>query len=290
MISLKLLVRDDHLGQANDRILADLLSQELGRKVGRTWARELLRRGRVRCGGEPVGLHSAGQPAVWELRISPTEAAPGAPVLSFDALRATLFRDEHWLVIDKPSGLLVHPGVDKQLLDLVSALSPSLEGLPWTLQHRLDRETSGLVLFTLSVPARLQAARQFEERKVEKGYLCRVGPLPPKHPQAWVESSPLLERRGRVACHPEGKAAQTSFRVVQADSRGTLLEATPKTGRKHQIRVHLATRGLPILGDELYGGRPGGRLLLHASWLSLQHPDGSSRRLEAPLPADFKAF
>ena len=288
MILLKLRLQSHHGGQPADRVLADLLALELGRKVGRAWARGLLLGRRVNFQGRPVGLERSGQPGqVWELRLSQEEARPElvAPAtLPFDPRQAVVYRDQHWLALNKPAGLLVHPGVDKSQPDLVSAVSSWLEGLPWTLQHRLDRETSGLVLLTLSLEARVHVARQFEERQVEKGYLCRVGPLPKGHPQQWSETQPLLEQRGRVSCHPNGKPAETRFRVLSADGRQTLLEASPKTGRKHQIRVHLAARRLPIVGDRLYGGASGARLFLHAYWLYLDHLDGSRRRLEAPRP------
>jgi RluA family pseudouridine synthase len=271
LYSLKLTLA--HVGLPLDRVLADLLSQALGRAVGRGLARKLLERAQA-------GL-------LVHVELSLEEVAPPASQPAFDPATRVLYRDEHWLAIDKPAGLLVHPGADKSLPDMVSAVGAWLGDKSWTLHHRLDRETSGLVLLSLSDAARLSVAAQFEKRQVEKVYLCRVAPF--GGPASWVCDLPLSERRGRVAVdasHPQTKAAYTEFRRVRPDEG--LVEARPKTGRKHQIRVHLAWQGRPIVGDTLYGGPAAPRLMLHAHRLILLHPTGSLRTLEAPPPAEFR--
>ena len=266
-----------------DRALADLLSLALGRKVGRAWARQLVVTRRVRRNMAPVGLNEPVRPGLLvtvQLSAEEMQVPLSTPVVE----PRVVFRDQHWLAIDKPAGLLVHPGADKSRPDLVSLVAGWMGERPWTLHHRLDAETSGLVLFSLSLQARASVAAQFEERRVEKAYLCRIGP---GHPAAWTCDAPLAERRGRVLVDAAGKPAFTEFRGL--DSPG-LIEARPRTGRKHQIRVHLASQGRPIVGDRLYGGADAPRLLLHAHTLRLLHPDGSLMTLTAPCPKDFSAM
>lgn len=270
-----------------DRALADLLSLALGREVGRSWVRKLLTQRRFTAGkSRPLGLQERAQTG-WVVRIEfdANEAMAGASRPAFDPSQSVLYRDEHWLALDKPAGLLVHPGADKSQPDMVTAVAAWLGDASWTLHHRLDRETSGLVLLSLSDVGRASVAAQFENREVEKSYLCRVAPFTGK--PTWSCSKPLGERRGRVWVDerdPLAKAAHTEFRRLGPHG---LVEARPKTGRKHQIRVHLACQGRPILGDVLYDGPPAPRLMLHAHRLTLRHPDGDLRTLEAPAPREF---
>jgi RluA family pseudouridine synthase len=202
------------------------------------------------------------------------------PALLEKADFVVVYRDEHWLAVDKPAGLLVHPGADKSRPDLVSAVSATVVG-ELTLHHRLDAETSGLVLFSLSALGRTSVAAQFEQRQVEKGYVCRIAG---HHPASWSCDLALGERRGRVSVDPAGKSALTEFRTLEKG----IIEARPTTGRKHQIRVHLASQGRPIVGDKLYGGPAAPRLMLHAHWLRLRHPDGEMKTLIAPIPPSFR--
>lgn len=174
------------------------------------------------------------------------------------------------LIVHKLAGLLTHATADRSrenLVDLLRRARPDLTEL--TLQHRLDRETSGVILFTTSVEMRAPVAQLFENRRVEKEYLCWVQGK--RLESSWSVEATLQQRSGRVRVGP-GQAARTDFRLLKREGSYCLLQACPLTGRKHQIRAHLAHRGLPIVGDELFGGPPSHRLLLHAHRLSLVHP------------------
>lgn len=205
---------------------------------------------------------------------------------SISALKI-VFCDEHWLVIDKPAGLLVHPGADKSqphLIELLPAdIVASSERL--VLQHRLDKETSGLVLLTRTQAECVRVAQLFADRKVQKTYLCRSALYPQRRSQkSWTVDLALGQRKGRVWIDPQGQNALTRFRHL---GQGWI-EAKPHTGRKHQIRVHLAQAGWPIDGDQLYRGRPFHRMMLHAWKLQLEHPLQGSMELCSELAAEFR--
>lgn len=209
-------------------------------------------------------------------------------------------RGDGWLAIDKPAGLVAHPTVagDVNALDLVRTLlrRDDVSAAP-ILLHRLDRDTSGLLLFALSAAANRHLFRAFSERTAEKTYYALCAGTAQRE---WrVENHLRPGVRGRtVAVQSGGQRAETSFRLLSAAGGVSLIEARPKTGRTHQIRVHLAGCGLPLLGDTLYGGPdklqtektllPLSRHLLHAGRLAFVDPDGAAIALEASLPPDFQ--
>lgn len=222
-----------------------------------------------------------------------------------------LYRDEQLLAVDKPAGLPAHPTVAGRpnALSLVTELLAG-EGAsaPPILLHRLDAETTGVLLFALTDASNRELSRQFAGREVEKVYLALVAGVPPDAFSVANHLKPGV--RGRtVAVASGGQPAETAFRVLKMSSpplsKGgcggvALVEARPKTGRTHQIRAHLAGAGFPILGDALYGGprliEPDGdrlpvrRHLLHAFRLTFRHPASAETvTVEAPIPADFKA-
>ena len=201
-----------------------------------------------------------------------------------------LFEDEVLIAIDKPPGLPTQPTVDparpslyglvKELLEARSGAAPGSAYLG--LHQRLDRDTSGVVLFTKRPDVNPAVAALFAGRRVEKTYhalTARPSRLPPR---GWAVE-------GKLA----GAVARTDFRLLETFPRGLLVEARPLTGRKHQVRVHLAGGGMPILGDEIHGdpsssGRAP-RLMLHAARLSFRHPKGGMDVvIESPRPADFR--
>ncbi|KIH76728.1 hypothetical protein GFER_10890 [Geoalkalibacter ferrihydriticus DSM 17813] len=210
-----------------------------------------------------------------------------------------LFRDDCLLAVNKPAGLAAHggPGGGANALDLARELLGA-DATPPILLHRLDQDTSGVLLFALSPAANRELARQFSAREVEKIYLALVQGAPP--PCFSVQNHLKAKSRGRtLAVHSGGLAAQTNFTTLHRGTGLALVEARPRTGRTHQIRVHLAGEGFPLLGDILYGG-PGfvalggatlavSRHLLHAWRLRVMHPrSGTLLSLEAPFPEDFK--
>jgi tRNA pseudouridine32 synthase/23S rRNA pseudouridine746 synthase len=194
-----------------------------------------------------------------------------------------VFQDEHLLVLDKPSGLLAVPGRGPELQDCLSGRVQA--AMPRALiVHRLDRDTSGLMVMALSPQAQRELSRQFAERAVEKRYAAVVWGNPAA--SAGSVELPLRKDFDRPPRHKVdlvgGRPAHTAWRVVERIGAGpveqTRLEVCPTTGRSHQIRVHLASLGHPILGDNLYAHAEAlalaSRLLLHAERLSLTHPDG----------------
>lgn len=227
-----------------------------------------------------------------------------------------LFEDDAILVVSKPSGLVSVPdGYNLTEDNLVSALEPAFGDL-WIV-HRLDRDTSGIIVLARTAHAHHSLSVQFEERDVAKVYHAIVN----GHPlwQERVISAPLRPDADRyhrtVVDHEDGKPATTRFRVLEKFGRGAaryaFIEALPETGRTHQIRVHLMTLGSPVAMDALYGTstpillslvKPNyrgdvdeenallERLGLHASELSFIHPvTGESRHFEAPYPKDISA-
>lgn len=195
--------------------------------------------------------------------------------------------DRDLVVLDKPAGLLSVPGRDPDWQD--SALSRAI-GVYGPLQaaHRLDMDTSGLLILTRRRKAEAALKAQFAARTVRKTYLARVSGQPPE--EGCIDLP--LRRLGGLPPLNEvdaerGLPALTRFRLLDRDERGALLALQPETGRSHQLRVHLAAIGCPILGDRLYGGAPGPRLLLHAWRIELDHPwSGERLCLDAAAPTE----
>lgn len=209
-----------------------------------------------------------------------------------------LYEDEYLMVVDKPAGILTHnvPGRAKEssVADFARPLVESANTERPGIVHRLDRDTSGLVIIakTSEVEAYLQA--QFQDHLVKKTYLALVEGKP-KLAQARIDlpiirstAEPLKRRVGSG-----GKPSVTDYEVVGSYEGYSLVKARPQTGRTHQIRVHLAHLGHPIAGDQLYGAtRPNGlkRQFLHATELEFTGLDGKAQHLYSPLPADLQNF
>jgi tRNA pseudouridine32 synthase/23S rRNA pseudouridine746 synthase len=193
-----------------------------------------------------------------------------------------VYQDDHLLVLDKPSGLLAVPGRGPDLQDCLSARVQTT--YPSALiVHRLDRDTSGLMVMALDAETQRELNRQFAERTVEKRYITVVtGGL--AGDQGTIDL-PMRKDFDHPPRHMidfiHGRPAQTSWRVIEREADHSRLEVRPLTGRSHQIRLHLATLGHPILGDNLYAPSEARalapRLLLHAEYLSLSHPKDGRR-------------
>jgi 23S rRNA pseudouridine1911/1915/1917 synthase len=231
-----------------------------------------------------------------EVPEEPTIPAEGPPV-------PVRFRDDDLAVIAKPAGLLTHPTARRRTGTMVNRLRGM--GLPLAatggslrpgIVHRLDVGTSGLMIVALSDEAHRALSAMFRRHEVDRRYLALVrGGV--AHDSFDVEA-PLGRRGARITVHAgEGRHAETAFEVEERYPGATLLEARPRTGRTHQIRVHLSAVGHPILGDRVYGGGgdPAGRLgltrpFLHSWRLAFDHPvTGLRIRLEEPLPEDLDA-
>jgi 23S rRNA pseudouridine1911/1915/1917 synthase len=214
-----------------------------------------------------------------------------------------IFENDDLLVINKPAGMVVHPSAGHETGTLVHAVlgyAPGIEGIGGEerpgIVHRLDKETSGLILVAKNERAHRYLQDQFRLRKVEKVYLALVDGAPPT-PSGRVEASIGRDpaHRMKMAIQPPGKgrAAISEYRTLENLGEHTLLEVHPLTGRTHQIRLHCAFLDCPIVGDTIYGRRHPTvaikRHFLHAVRLTVKLPgEETPRTFEAPLPADLK--
>lgn len=195
----------------------------------------------------------------------------------FDPYLRIVHRDEHFIVLNKGSGLLTVPGRLPEHKDcLQNRVSRALPSA--TIVHRLDMATSGIIIMALNKPAHVAISQQFEKRKTQKKYIARVfGHI--KEQQGSVDQ-PLIcdwpNRPKQKVDHENGKPSVTHYKVISYAENSTLVELTPITGRSHQLRVHMLSLGHPILGDRLYAHDDAlamaSRLNLHAQMLSIYHP------------------
>jgi 23S rRNA pseudouridine1911/1915/1917 synthase len=274
-------------------------------EVSRARAADLVAAGLVRVDGQVVTARSQLLRAGSSLAIGPVGEEPGLeaePDVAFDVVH----EDDQLVVVDKPAGLVVHPGAGRQHGTLVSGLlarypdlasvgDPSRPGIV----HRLDRGTSGLLVVARTEVAYRSLVAQLSARTASRRYLA-------------LAAGDVVEERGvveapvgrsnrtptRMAVSREGRPARTRYQALRRyldPLPSTLLAVALDTGRTHQIRVHLAAIGHPVVGDDRYGpgGRvggsllPGGRLFLHAAELTLDHPvTGERARWRSPLPGD----
>ncbi len=200
-----------------------------------------------------------------------------------------LHDDAEVLAVNKPAGLLSVPGRGEHLADCL--MSRILLVFPHALLvHRLDRDTSGVMVFALTAHAQRHLNAQFATRTARKSYVARLtGHLDPK---TGCVDLPLIvdwpNRPRQMVCHETGKPSQTDWRVLRYDGDTTRVRLTPKTGRTHQLRVHMMALGHAILGDPLYAdgeARNFDRMMLHAEELRIKHPDsGKSLKFRAKTP------
>jgi 23S rRNA (cytosine1962-C5)-methyltransferase len=200
-----------------------------------------------------------------------------------------LFEDDDLLVVHKPSGINTHapsPHHNEGLYEWLRHREPRWASLG--IIHRLDKSTSGILLFTKSSRANRSLAQQFDDRSVQKRYLFLTDRPVPQSRQTLRSA---LVRTGQHyisrPCHPGSDDAETHFHRLNHPPGPTLMEAIPLTGRTHQVRVHAAALGFPILGDTLYGGTPSQRLCLHAEQLTLRHPS-TDKPITFRVDADFQ--
>ncbi|TVQ56142.1 MAG: RNA pseudouridine synthase [Rhodobacteraceae bacterium] len=210
-------------------------------------------------------------------------APPRAPYLS------VIHRDRDLLVLSKPSGLLSSPGKDPALADCLEARAQAV--FPQALRvHRLDHPTSGVLVMALNRRAQRLLGWQFERRLARKRYVARVGGRLPG--EAGRVDAPLMTdwpNRPLQKIDPAGREAVTDWAVIAEEDGATRVALTPLTGRSHQLRVHMASLGAPILGDPFYGcaeaRAAAPRLHLHAETLTLRHPaDGREVTFRDPCP------
>jgi 23S rRNA pseudouridine1911/1915/1917 synthase len=288
---LTLTVPDDMDGVRADRVVAALSGLTRSRVKG------LFGEGGVTRSGEPLTHReplAAGDTV--EVIVPELDDQMHAEPIELDVV----FEDEHLLVINKPAGLVVHPGAGRATGTLVHGLLhrwPEIRGVGqpgrWGIVHRLDRGTSGALLVAKTHDAYFGLRSAIDAREVARRYLCLVYG-PPEMPTGTVDA-PIgrdVRQPTRMRVTRDGRPAVTHYRVVEEWEDIALLAVTLETGRTHQIRVHLQSVGLPVLGDRTYG-RPGpegidpGRPWLHAAELALLHPVTSvPMDVSAPLPED----
>jgi 23S rRNA pseudouridine1911/1915/1917 synthase len=216
-----------------------------------------------------------------------------------------LYEDNHCLAVNKPAGLPSQgdESGSETLVDLARNYLKQRYGKPGNvyvgLVHRLDRPTSGVVLLARTSKAAGRLSAQFRSGAIEKVYRAIVEGAPSVDAGTWIDriekDRDTNQSRALLDSEPGGKEARVTYRVLERGARSSLLELRPTTGRSHQLRVQLARRGLPIMGDTRYGARSriraadgGGRIALHAQSLRFTHPTrGEVIVVEAPVPADW---
>lgn len=303
----ELTVPADLDGERLDLALARLLPQFSRARLQR-WIDE----GRVQAGAELTPARRRRVAAGEALRVS-AEFAADERVAAGEARVPfrVVHRDAALLVIDKPAGLVVHPGAGNRegtLQNALLAMDSALARVPRAgIVHRLDKDTSGLMVVARTPQAHAALVRALAAREIGREYLALCqGRLT----GGGTVDEPIgrhRTQRTRMAVRPDGREAVTHYRIERRLREHTLVRATLETGRTHQIRVHLAHIGHPVVGDPVYGGRrrlpPGAspheiaalgafrRQALHAARLALAHPSGGRNLVfEAPLPADFAAL
>lgn len=298
------------VSEAEDRsALADVLRAALARAAGhevpRSRVRALIAAGAVLVDGRPLRVAArpvrAGQRVQALVRLAELRPATERTDAPFRlGPESVLYRDRWLLAVSKPPGLPTHATVDPARASLAGHVERLLAeaGQPpvVAIHQRLDRDTSGVVLFAVDPQANGGLARAFEERTVEKTYAALTARGRSLPPPAFRVDVPLAAggppTRPVCAGGPGARTAQTDVAVREVMAGALLVEARPRTGRKHQVRVHLADSGLPILGDPLYGdGSAAPRPMLHAARLALEHPvTGERLVIDCPLPPDFAAL
>ena len=263
---------DSAKGERFDRAIRTLLAEQ-GHDVSVREVRRAIEAGLIRVAGKkiaPGDRASGGEPIDLD-RFTPRSEAKVEPEPELSV--PIIFHDDRLLVLDKPSGMPTQPlspGERGTLLSAAIAIAPQIAGagppLEGGLLHRLDIETSGLVMFALQADLRTELRRAFTEHRITKRYLARV--------RGTITAPCVVE--GAIG----GQEARTEVEMISPG----LVRATTRYGRRHQVRIHLASIGLPILGDRIYGDPNFPRLALHASEIELP----SRERFLSPLPAELE--
>ena len=281
-----------------DDVRLDYYLAGLGLGLTRSRLRQLIDSGDVLVNDAPVKPAHRVRPGDRVLVNVPTPRP--AVAVPQDIPLTVVYQDSDLVVIDKPAGLAAHPGPghpDQTLVNGLLALCPDIQGIGGEIRpgivHRLDKDTSGLIIAAKNEAAHHNLSRQIKGRTVQKGYLALVEGVPSR--DSGVIDAPIgrdPRRRTRMAVTADGRESRTGYRLLERAGRYSLLELQLHTGRTHQARVHLSWLGHPLLGDSVYGKRS--RLLprhfLHAHSLAFAHPaTGEPLQFRSPLPLDLEA-
>lgn len=269
------------------------------REISRTLAHEMIKNGEIQINGnlvKPGQKVKIGDTVKVTHRSEETEITISATKLDFPII----YEDEHMLAINKPSGLVVHPGAGRENITVVSALlghtqlSPIGAPVRPGVVHRLDKGTSGVMILAKTREAHKNLAEQFSEHNIEKEYYAIIqGHIVNKKGriEVAIERDKIHRQRMQITSPEKGRIAISSFEVIEYLTGATLVKVRIMTGRTHQIRVHMAFTGHPLLGDTTYGGK---RLykcsehFLHSGHLGLKHPiTGKNLNFDLPLPERF---
>ena len=266
-------------------------------QISRSYAQKLIDDGQVAVGGHAAKasqkLNTGDNIVVSIPPPSPISLAPE------DIPLKVVYEDKDLIVVDKPAGLLVHPAAGQHTGTLVNAIlarCPDLGEINGSVRpgivHRLDKDTSGVMMVAKNDAAQRSLSRQIKLRSIKKGYLALVlGHLTPERGAIDAPIGRHPKDRKRMAVVSGGREARTEYKVIKYFDDYTLVEAMPETGRTHQIRVHFAAIGHPIFGDHIYGKRSPllGRQFLHAHRLGFRLPSsGEFVEFGAELPPDLE--
>ncbi len=281
----------DSAGMRFDQALARLFPQHSRSRLT-TW----IKAGRITLeGASPSPSHKVwgGEKITMAPLADPRATAFRAQAIPIDVV----YEDAHLIVINKPPGLVVHPGSgnwDGTLLNALLQHAPSLAQIPRAgIVHRLDKDTSGLLVVAKTLTTQTALVRQLQDHSVTREYVAVVHGLVAREGSVDAPIGRHKTQRTRMAVVPGGKAAITHYEPIEHLLQATLLRCRLETGRTHQIRVHLASMGHPIVGDLVYGGNRKtplfARQALHAEKLALTHPaTGRRRSWSARVPADMR--
>ena len=288
---------DNETPERLDRFLVGLLQE-----FSRSRIQGLIADGFVDVNGRPA--RKAGQMLEKGAKIA-VRIPPPAPteLIAEDIPLDIVFENEDLVVVNKPAGMVVHPAAGHSSGTLVNAMlgyDPEMEGIGGEerpgVVHRLDKETSGLILLARNERAHRWLQDQFRLRKVEKTYLALVDgkpPTPSGRVEAYIGRDPSHRKQMAIVSESRGREAISEYKTLESFRHHTLLEFHPLTGRTHQIRLHCAFLGCPIVGDEIYGRKKPSleisRHFLHAYRLKIVLPgENESRFFEAPLPEELE--
>ncbi len=293
-------------GQRLDKALAEASG------LSRERVKALMAEGRIELAGKPAAQASAKPAAGTPYRIVVPQAVP-AEARAQDIPLAVVFEDAHLVVVDKPAGLVVHPAAGNLDGTLVNALlhhcRGQLSGIGGVARpgivHRIDKDTSGLLVVAKSDAAHEGLAAQFADHSIDRAYSAVVAghPVPPAGTvRGAIARSPTNRKKMALVDDGRGKHAVTHYSTLEPLAGAALVECRLETGRTHQVRVHMSSIGHALLGDPVYGRTPSqlrpvlsrlefDRQALHARELGFRHPvTGERLRFSSPLPADLAAL
>ena len=261
-----------------EKVRLDILMKEIYKSYNRSTLQKFIESGFVTVGGEMVVKSNAKFVRGVKLDLKVPEVMKNA-----DLVPEVVYEDENVVVMNKPAGLL-----SMAKGECCPEVTLEKYGL---LVHRLDRDTSGVVILAKNSETQTMLKKQFQDRKTHKTYYAVISGRP-KLDEARIDlpMSRDLKRPTTFRVDANGKPAETFYRVLKTDGTYSLVELRPTTGRTHQLRVHMKYLGHPIVGDPVYGEEKADRLYLHAGALEITLPGGIRSTFEVPMPKEFKKW